>query len=193
MSKSKLQEEVERSAKHTVKTHFDGKLIQAYTETLTFSDGSEKCYECVAHPGAVAILPIDENGNLILIKQWRRVPQEIMIEIPAGLLEDGESPDQCAQRELQEEIGYKAKHLQKIGGFYNSPGFCDEFIDLYLARNLISSKLPEDDHEAIDPFTISLPDALALIRKGEIRDAKTLISIILYAENNFFNDDIGKR
>ena len=96
--------------------------------------------EVVTHPGAAAILPIDEEGNLVLIKQWRHAVREILIEVPAGVLEKGEEPIICAQRELQEETGYKAHKLSPLGGFFTASGFCNEYIFLFLAKDF--RKLP---------------------------------------------------
>ena len=132
------------------------------------------------HPGAVAIVPINEQGNLLLVKQWRRAANRITLELPAGTLEENEPPLECAQRELQEEIGYKADTFISLGGFYSSPGFCTEYIHLFIAETLSESSLLPDDHEAIDVVEISLIDALKLIDSHQMNDSKTIIGILQY-------------
>ncbi len=176
MDKATKQAEKERLGLTKSEWAYRGRIIQLRIDTL-FSTVKR---ECVTHPGAVAVLPIDHKGDLILIKQWRHAVQKIFIEVPAGVLEPGEDPNDCAQRELQEEIGFKAKTMLPIGGIYTSAGFCDEYIHLYLAENLEKSELPPDEHEAIDLYPLSLDDAFKQIEDNTISDAKTIVAILRY-------------
>lgn len=178
--KSKKQQDEEVSAKKESLLTYEGKIISAYKETLNLKDGRVIIRDVVRHPGAVAILPVDENGHLLFIKQWRHAAQTILIEIPAGTLEVGESPLECADRELQEEIGFRANTMIPLGGFYTAPGFCNEYIHLFLAKDLFPSILWADDSDYIDLFALSLEEALTLASEGAFLDSKTLSALSLY-------------
>jgi len=179
MEKAKSQELEEQGVPTETSWIYKGRIVSLKIDTKSCSRFNRR-REIVIHPGAVAILPIDEHGNLILIEQWRHATQKIMLEIPAGILEQGESPDVCAQRELQEEAGYLAKTLIPMGGVYTSPGFCNEYIHLFLAKDLEVSYLPPDECEAIDLKVLSLDKALEMIQKKEIEDSKTINAIFYY-------------
>jgi len=139
-----------------------------------------KTFELVLHPGAVVILPIDSAGRLLLIQQWRRAVQEIMTELPAGTLEENEPPAACAKRELQEETGFATKKLTPLGGFFSAPGFCNEFLHLFVAEELYPSPLPPDDDERIDLLPTPLDQALRMVEEGKIRDAKSIAGLFKY-------------
>ena len=147
----------------------------------TFAFDPPHTWDIVTHPGAVAVLPVTRGGNLILIYQWRRAVGKILLEIPAGVLEKGEKPEKAAQRELQEEIGYVARELTSLGGIHTAAGFADEYIHLFVGRKLEESALPKDAHEAIDVVEMPLAQALELIDRHTITDAKTICSILKYA------------
>ncbi len=177
---SEKQAALEKSAKVESKIVHRGYIFNLRVDTFQIGSGPVRTWDIILHPGAVAMLPIDSKGHLILIKQWRRAAEKILIEIPAGTLEVGEPPDICAQRELQEEIGFKAQELISLGGFYSAPGFCSEYLHFFIARHLIPSSLPADDGEGIDVITLSLDQALEMIDTGEICDIKTIAGILRY-------------
>ena len=170
----------EQNAKTERNWIYHGKIISLCSDHIEFSHKPAQKWDIVVHPGAVAILPIDSDGHVLLIKQWRRAAQKIMIEIPAGTLEPDEDPLICAQRELQEETGYKSKKITHLGGFYTAPGFCTEYIELYLAENLSEDPLEADDTEAIDLIRLSLEDALKLVDNHSILDSKTITALLQY-------------
>lgn len=116
---------------------------------------------------------------MLLVRQYRHSAGEALLEAPAGTLEDSESPDDCAQRELQEEVGYASMNLRALGGFWTSPGFCTEYIYAYLARNLVESKLSPDDDEDIVVERVPTDRIPQMIRLGEIRDAKTIAALLM--------------
>ena len=161
---------------------FKCNYLKVRQDTIKRVGHPHKIWEIAVMPGAVAILPIDSKGNLILIEQWRRAIGHITLEIPAGMIDPGEDPLACAQRELQEETGYKAGELTPWGGYYTSPGMISEYIHLFLAKNLTESRLYADDTEGIDHRKVTIPEALAMIAQGEICDAKTTIAILRYAK-----------
>jgi ADP-ribose pyrophosphatase len=178
--KSQNQKNKEEKALTKTLLRYEGKRISLFSLLFTWEDGSESAHEIVKHPGAVAILPIDKEGNLIFIQQWRRATEEILIEIPAGTLEPPEPPKDCAIRESQEEIGFKPRSLIPLGGFFTAPGFCNEFIHLFLAQDLEVSHLKAEDTDGIDILTVSLSEALTWALNGKIRDSKTLSALFLY-------------
>src|ERR1700722_16776315 len=163
---SEKQASLEKSAAVESKIVHHGQIFNLRVDTFRINDGPVRKWDIILHPGAVVMLPIDSNGHLVLIKQWRRAAEKILIELPAGTLEAGEPPDICAQRELQEEIGFKAKELINLGGFYTAPGFCNEYLHFFIARHLIPSSLDGDDSEGIDVITVSLDQALKMIDNG---------------------------
>lgn len=180
MNKAQKQQAEEKKALVSHEVLFTGPIFSVEREKYQFSDSSSRTYDLVKHAQAVAVLPIDSHGNLLLIQQYRRAPDTILLEIPAGLMEKGEEIEKSAQRELQEEIGYYANTLIPIGSFYTSPGFCDELVHIFIAKDLVESKLPHDEHEVIDLAVVSKSEAFRLIQQGEIRDMKTHLALAHY-------------
>lgn len=180
MENSLKQQQLEAAAKIESKELYKGKFFSLRRDIIQIDPHPPHTWDIILHPGAVAVLPIKKNGNLLLIQQWRRPVQKILYEIVAGILEKNESPLSCAQRELQEEAGYKAEKLTSLGGFYTAPGFCTEYIHLFIAQDLLESSLPKDLHEAIDLAEMTLEDALTLIDNHEIIDVKTICAILRY-------------
>ncbi len=176
-AESKKREELH--ARRSVNYLHKGKILTIRQDHLEY-EGKKQSFEIIEHPGAVAILPILEK-QILLVSQWRRASGKILLEIPAGTLEPKETPHLCAQRELQEEIGYFAHSLSHFGGFYTAPGFCTEYIHLFLATNLEPKRLEVDEDEGIDVVSISLKEALSLIEENKICDAKTILAIYKYA------------
>lgn len=180
MKHSLDQKQLEEKAKLESQEIFQGKVFSLKRDTLTFPDHPPHNWDIIVHPGAVGILPVKENGNLVLIQQWRRAVGKIIYEIPAGTIDPGEGPLHTAEREIQEEVGYSANTFISLGGFYSAPGFCTEYLYIYLAKELTLSPLSKDPHEAIDVVEMSLKNAFDLIESGEIEDAKTICALFLY-------------
>ncbi|SVA23020.1 uncharacterized protein METZ01_LOCUS75874 [marine metagenome] len=125
---------------------------------------------------------MDGDGNILLVRQYRHPAKEHLLEVPAGLIDEGEEPDEAAMRELREEVGYRSTNLRLLGGFWSSPGFTDEYMYCYLANNLVQSSLPSDDDEDITVEKIPLNRIHQLIKLGEIQDAKTIAVILMATE-----------
>lgn len=178
--KSYTQQMLEKKSKTKVEEIYKGRIISLRKETFQVPGGSPAHFDIITHPGAVAMIPVNAQGNLLLVKQWRRAVQKILLEIPAGTLEENEEPLLCAQRELQEEIGFKAATFISLGGLYTAPGFCNEYLHIFIAQDLTPSPLPTDEHEQIDVVEISLEKLLNKIEEHEIEDAKTIASILHY-------------
>ena len=181
MKNSLNQKALEEKATVTKEIPYNGKAFSVEKETLHFQTHPPYTWEIVTRPGAVAALPINAAGKLILIHQWRRAVREILYELPAGTLHQNEDLPTCMDRELQEEIGYSAKTLIPFGGTYPSPGFCNEYVHFFIAKDLVESALQKDEHEAIDVIELTLSQALKLIDENQIQDGKTIVGLLRYA------------
>ena len=160
---------------------YQGYAIKVRKDTVRMSDGKEFTRDVVSHPGAVVIVAV-EGGELLFVRQYRHAAGEALLELVAGTREPGEEPQTTAEREIQEEAGYKAGKITKIGEFFSAPGFCSELLHLYLAEDLSPSRLPGDEDEEIEVERYTLQEALRMALAGEIRDAKTLAGVLLYAQ-----------
>lgn len=160
-------------------TIFQGRLLRLNRDSVRLPNGVETTREVVCHPGAVAIVAI-EGEELLLVKQYRYPIGQETLEIPAGKLEPGEAPESCAQRELREETGYQGE-LTYLGRFYTTPGFSNELIHLFSARNLVWAPLDADDDEFLGVERILWREAIHKAQQGEFQDAKTALGILIQA------------
>lgn len=167
----------------TIKSHWvhEGKYLKVRQDIIQTPGEPTHVWDIAVTQGAVAIIPIDPQGRLILVAQWRRAIGKITLELPAGMLDKDESPLDCAQRELQEETGYKAGSLVPFGGCFSSPGTFSEYIQLFLGQDLTDSRLQAEDSDGIDVQAVTLKDAQEMIEQGQICDAKTIVGILRYA------------
>lgn len=147
-------------------------------DTISLPNGNEHTRIVVRHPGAACVLAVTDDDKVVLVRQWRHAAGRDLIEIPAGKLDKGEDPEQCAARELGEETPYVAEKIEKITAFYSAPGFCDEVLHLYRAVNIRpTSTLSPDQDEFVATELWSCQEVLSAIQSGEICDAKTLIAL----------------
>ena len=156
---------------------YEGKIVRVRVDAVGLPSGTETMREVVEHGASVALVPVDPDGNILLVLQYRYPVGRSLLEAPAGRVESDESPDDCAQRELQEEVGYASRDLQPLGGFWMSPGYCTEYMHAYLARDLVPSRLDPDADEEIVVERVSVERAEKLVRWGEIEDAKTIAAL----------------
>jgi ADP-ribose pyrophosphatase len=164
---------------------YSGKMIHVDLDTVRFPDGSTGELEMVRHPGASAVVPFlsdpeGEDPQLLLVKQYRYAADDFIYEVPAGKLDDGEDPAVCAERELREETGCTAERMERLTTIYTTPGFTDERIHLFMATGLTQGDAAHEKDEFMSLETVPLARALAMIRDGEIVDAKSVVAI-LYA------------
>jgi ADP-ribose pyrophosphatase len=159
---------------------FQGRIIRLVERKMVLPNGRRTTFHIVEHPGAVAIVPVHAHGDVVLLKQFRPTIGMEIYEIPAGTIEKGEGPLATAKREIVEETGFKAKRWDKIADFYTAPGFCDERMHVYVARDLTPAKADGDDDEILKPVRMSIDAALKLIRTRRIRDAKSIAGLMLY-------------
>ncbi len=175
---------------------FSGHIFDVFCDWLEI-EGKQKIYREVLrnHKEVSAIVPVESDHRVVLVKQFRYPVKKEILEIPAGLVEKGESPLACAKRELLEETGYRAKSFLKIATFYTTPGYSDELLHLFLATGLSKVELNIDKEEVSEVIKLSLSEAVDLFLKGKIVDAKTglgLVLIYLLKEKADF-DELGKR
>ena len=157
---------------------FKGSFLDVRKDEVIFSNGSSSTREWINHPGAVCCIPVFENGEICLIKQYRYAVKKYVIELPAGKLEIGETPIDCAKRELEEETGFEAKKIRFLTMFYPAVGFVNEEMHLFLARELKKTHTNLDHDEFIEVLPMPLEQAVQMIFKGEITDAKTIIGLV---------------
>jgi len=158
---------------------FDGKLLKVHRDRVRLPDGGEGVREYIRHPGACAIVPLFDDGRVLLERQFRYPHGREFIEIPAGKLEPGEPPLETAKRELLEETGYVAGEWTRLGVIHPGIAYTDEAINLFLARKLLKKKRDLDQGEFLELVILPLTEAIAMIRDGRITDAKTVAALLL--------------
>ena len=156
---------------------FTGKVLTLNLETVLLPNGETAELEIIRHPGAAAIVPLKEDGRVVLIRQFRHAAGGYIYEIPAGKLHPGEHPRDCAARELEEEIGYRAKSLEYVTKIFTAPGFTDEVIHIYKATNLIPGKQQLDRDEILEVIEWPLDVAIARVQDRTVQDAKTIVGL----------------
>jgi len=157
---------------------FKGRVIDLSVETIIFSDQQVEM-ERINHPGGAAVVSLLSDESVVLIKQYRHCIGDTIWEIPAGRLEPGENPLDCAKRELEEEVGYRAAQIKKLTEIYSAPAYCTEVISIFLATELTPGTQRLDDDEIIKVVKIPLTEAVLKVKTGEIKDAKTVVGLML--------------
>lgn len=162
----------------TSKLVYDGRLLKVYMDTVELINGRTSWREVIRHPGAVVVVPIDDEGNIHLVRQFRYPYGIAVLEVPAGKLEQGEAPFPAAQRELSEEIGAEAAEWTEMGEMLPTPGFCDELQHVYLARGLTFGTTHPDEDEFLEQVAMPLEEAVAMAVDGRLEDSKTVAAIL---------------
>ena len=160
---------------------YDGRAVKLRVDTVEMPGGRETTREIVEHADCVAIIAIDADNNVLLINQFRKAVERELLEIPAGGIEPGEDPVECVRRELREEAGYLPEKVERIGGFYSTPGYCTEYLYLYLATDLTPSQLFAEDTLSIKLVRVPIGQIPGLIASGSICDAKSIAGLLIYS------------
>jgi ADP-ribose pyrophosphatase len=158
---------------------FEGKVFDVRQDEVELPGGKLAKLDIIEHKDAVTIVPIDEDGRVWFVRQYRHPTGGELLELPAGVLNSGEEPEECALREVREEIGMAAGQIRKIGEFYVAPGYSSEYMHVYLAKDLKDDPLDPDEDELISIVRIPLEDTYPMIHAGQIQDAKTIAALCL--------------
>ena len=159
---------------------FSGKILKLHVDTVCSSDGVKKTREIIDHSEAMVAVPVDAKGNILLVEQFRLPTGKALLELPAGGVEPGENVEAAVRRELQEEIGYSPKTVMRMTGFFSAPGYSNEFLHLYLATELVPSRLTAEDTDEIKVIPTPVEKISDLITSGKICDAKTIAGLLFY-------------
>lgn len=159
---------------------YNGHIIDVYNDTMLLPDGRTADWDFIGHKGAAAIVPVDKDGKIIMVRQYRNAIEKNTLEIPAGGLNPGEDMKTCATRELEEETGFRSEKVEHLIDLYTSVAFCNEKIGIYYTNDLIPSKQNLDDDEYVTIERYSLEELVRFIFEGVIEDAKTISAILAY-------------
>ena len=161
---------------------YDGRAVKLWVDTVRMADGREAKREIVEHINCVAIVAVDADDNVLLVRQFRKPVEKELLEIPAGGIDLREDPAAAVRREMQEETGYLPRKVERLGGFYSTPGYCTEYLHLYLATDLVPSQLHAEDTESISVVLVPLGQISQLIASGDICDAKSIAGLCAFME-----------
>jgi ADP-ribose pyrophosphatase len=161
---------------------YEGRVISLRVDEIEVEPGLNVRREVVSHNGAVVMLAVDAEGRILWVRQHRWAAQRNLLELPAGTIETGESAEATAQRELAEEVGFAASTWEKLGGFFSAPGFCSEYLHAFLATGLSDQQADGDEDEDIEVVPLTLEESLAHVAAGEVEDAKSLATLMLYLQ-----------
>ena len=164
------------------KVIFEGRAIRLRVDTVETIDGRTSTREIVEHGDCIAVIAVDTDGNVLLVKQFRKPLEKDLLEIPAGGIEAGEDPAATVKREMQEETGYLPQKVELLGGFYSAPGWATEYLYLYLATDLTPGRLHAEDTDEIEVIRVPVTDVAGLIASGKIEDSKSVAGLLRYLE-----------
>ena len=157
---------------------YDGRVVKLRVDTVELPDKKEATREVIGHPGGVGIIALDSDMNVLMVKQYRPGAKGVLLEIPAGKLEYGENPEECGRRELIEETGFAAGEFVHLSKFYVTPAYCEEIINIYLARNLEAREQHLGDGEFLNILKIPFSQLYDMVINNEITDGKTIIAVL---------------
>jgi ADP-ribose pyrophosphatase len=164
------------------KTIFEGRILKLRVDTVQTADGRESTREIIEHDACIAVIAVDIDDNVLLVRQYRRAVDKELLEIPAGGIDTGESAEEAVIREMQEETGFLPGKLEHLVGFYSTPGFCSEYLYLYLATDLEPGRLYAEDTAGIELVKVPVSEVSDLVLSGKIEDAKTIAGLLFYLE-----------
>ena len=159
---------------------FNGRAVNLRVDTVEEPDGRRTTREVVEHAEVICVVAVDGDGNFVLVRQYREAIGKELLEIPAGGIEAGEDPATAVRREMAEETGFEPRKLERMGGFYSAPGFCTEYLHLYLATDLVPHRLEAEDTAGIEVVRVRPDEVPGLIKSGVIRDSKSIAGLLMY-------------
>ena len=159
---------------------YQGRAVNIRVDTMEKADGRKTTREVVEHSDCIAVVALDEQDNVLLVRQFRHAVDRFLLEIPAGGIDPGEKPIDSVRRELQEEIGYLPRKIEKLGGFYATPGYGTEYLHCFLATDLVPGRLVAEDTADIELVRVSINEIPGLIDSGEICDAKSIAALLTF-------------
>jgi len=168
---------------------YDGRAVKLRVDIVRMPGGRETSREIVEHSACVAIIAVDADDNVLLVNQFRKPVEKELLEIPAGGIEPGEDAVATVRRELREETGYLPRKVERLGGFYSTPGYCTEYLYLYLASDLVPSSLNAEDTEGIELVRVPVSQIPGLITSGSICDAKSIAGLLIFLKYRKGNSD----
>lgn len=157
---------------------YKGKVVDLTVEKVALPNGAVTELEIIRHPGAAAMVPLTDEGSVLLVRQYRYAPGSWLLEVPAGKLDPGEAPEVCAAREMEEEVGQRPGELIALGWIWTTPGFTDEKIWLYLGRDLVTGRQALEGDEILSVESLPLAEAVAKVHTGEICDGKSVCALL---------------
>jgi len=161
---------------------YEGRAVNLRVDTVELPGGRQTTREIVEHEDCVAIVAVDDKDNVLLVKQYRKAVDKELLEIPAGGIDPGETPEDAVCREMREETGFLPRKVTRLGGFYSAPGYSNEYLYLYLATDLVSSPLEAEDTASISLVLVPVAQASGLIASGAIVDAKSIAGLLAFLE-----------
>lgn len=159
--------------------HYHGHAFDVAKVHAKLPNGKERDYDLVQHADSIAIVPVDQAGRIHFVSQYRIGAESELLELPAGVMEAGETPLECAEREIREEIGLAAEEMQPLGGFYLAAGYANEFMTVFLARGLYNAPLDPDADEFLNVKTFTIDKVYKMARTGKLEDSKSLAALLL--------------
>lgn len=159
---------------------YQGRAVNIRVNTIQKANGKKTTREVVEHADCVAVVVLDAQSNLLLVRQFRHPVGKFLLEVPAGGIDPGEEPFESVRRELREEIGYFPQKIERLGGFYSAPGYCTEYLHCFLATDLVSSRLVAEDTDEIELVHVPTKEIPRLIQRGEICDAKSIAALLMF-------------
>jgi ADP-ribose pyrophosphatase len=162
---------------------FQGKNFKLRRDTVSLPNGGGTRLDIIEHGGSVVMLPVDQHGNILFVRQYRHAAGLDLLELPAGRRDGAEPPEACAAREMREETGMAAARIERLGAFYLAPGYSTEYMYVFLATDLSPNPLPADADEFLQVEKIPAREAMDMVQRGEIQDAKTLAALLLGRSN----------
>jgi ADP-ribose pyrophosphatase len=162
------------------KVIYEGRILKLRIDNIRTADGRQSIREIVEHEDCIGVVPVDADGNVLLVKQYRLATGKELLEIPAGGIDPGEDAAAAVVREMQEETGLRPQRVERLAGFYLSPGFCSEYLHLYLAADLAPEPLAAEDTAGIEVVPVPAVQIPDLIASGKIEDAKSIAGLLMY-------------